>query len=101
MSKVAQLHTMSTDTQAKEFQGCFKGYLVTIACCVFVLWNIWYCPKLCHASSYMLLQEDAVQLLPKPLQVFGILSRLLARHIVHQFAAKWQDINGGAVQMNL
>lgn len=44
----------------------------------------------------MWLQEDAVKLLPKPLQVFGMLSRLLARHIVRQFAAKWQDIHQAA-----
>ena len=41
----------------------------------------------------MSLQEDAVKLLPKPLQMFGALSRLLARHIIQQFAAKWKDID--------
>ena len=44
----------------------------------------------------MSLQEDAVKLLPKPLQMFGPLSRLLARHIIRKFAAKWEDVNQAA-----
>ena len=62
---------------------------------------------MCHANAFsdvisnirnniMSLQEEAVKLLPKPLQMFGPLSRLLARHIIHQFAAKWKDIDQAA-----
>ena len=42
------------------------------------------------------LQEEAAKLLPKPLQMFGPLSRLLAKLMIHQFAAKWEDISQAA-----
>ena len=58
-----------------------------------------------HCSSYLMstisnvtksLQEEAAKLLPKPLQIFGPLSRLLAKHMIHKFAAKWEDISQAA-----
>ncbi|KAL3132827.1 hypothetical protein ABBQ38_006752 [Trebouxia sp. C0009 RCD-2024] len=40
--------------------------------------------------------ELAVGLLPKPLQLFGPLSRLLIRYMLRQVAAKWKDVDQAA-----
>lgn len=44
----------------------------------------------------MPLQELAVGLLPKPLQLFGPLSRLLIKYMLRQMEAKWKDVDQAA-----